>query len=312
MTNADTPVETVTEQVPDGVCPRGGCTLTYPKGASIIACGECGSRFQMEPEEAPGQSTGTHALVDDEGPQEPAEPSESMEPTDDTPPEPEASAEPTGAQETEEGPAPEAPTEPSEPVSVSQEQEAIHATPEPEPQGPSGPSEPEQPPHPEDAAPPGGGDAATPAEVRTANAQGASRRTLEPIPRPDGCSKFIYQTREFQWVARDGIGNPYGPRSISHGIFDIVANAGEEGIDPVDVAVALRDSLRTHGRACTSVLQRVSAVIERIALSKFIGLMERIGDTGKVRVVEKHRGEVTAPDGMQGERRRADLESDDE
>jgi hypothetical protein len=140
--------------------------------------------------------------------------------------------------------------------------------------------------------------------------RGGGRKPIALAPKPDGVTDFIHRTREFQWVAKGGLGNPYGPTSVSTLIFEIVAEHGEEGIDPVDLAVELRKQLLEGGRDCRSILQRIVMVCERVCCSPHVGLMERVGETEIIRVIEKHRITVPEPPSdMVGIKRRRELDA---
>lgn len=164
-----------------------------------------------------------------------------------------------------------------------------------------------------DDMPPGAGDAATPSERRR-----GGRPRFKYTQWPKHVSASLGRTREYQWVAKGGKGCLYGPTSLSKVIWDAVAEAGEAGINIVDIAVNVRERLMESGRwPSRSILQRITMVVERTCSHEDVGLMERLSEDGtpsangcSFRIAPAHRVEIPLPpDDMIGEARRRELDA---
>lgn len=165
----------------------------------------------------------------------------------------------------------------------------------------------------DDPAPAGAGDVATPSERRR-----GGRPRFKYTPWPAHVSESLGKTREYQWVAKGGIGCPYGPASLSAVIWNAVESAGDGQICIVDIAVEARDRLRLLNRwPARSIIQRITMVVERTCSHPDVGLMERVNAVGDLdaegsyfRVAAKHRAQVPVPPAdMAGEARRRALEA---
>lgn len=223
--------------------------------------------------------------------------------------------------------APQAPPPPPPPPVVVRPREAPRAPVAAVPPPPSAPPPPPPPPVPQAAPAPvdetleedepdvplGAGDAATPEEAR----RRGGRQRLVLAARPPGVTDFIFRSREFQWSAKGGLGCPYGPLSFSAVIWDTLYEAGELGIDEVDLAVKVRERMVALALDYRSILQRIVMVCERVCTHPHVGLMERCTPEGQpdpngvhFRLAAKHRLLIPLPpDDMVGVKRRRVLES---
>lgn len=141
---------------------------------------------------------------------------------------------------------------------------------------------------------------------------------MELASRPEGLTDFIYRTREFQWVAKGGRGNPYGPSSYSFVIWEALREFGEAGLDLVDLAVLVRERMLALNLDSRSILQRVVMVCERVCTHPYVNLMERldpnrvVDPNGQVfRIAASHRVSIPVPPSdMVGVKRRMELEAE--
>lgn len=274
-------------------CPECGKEMVFPETATEIVCPGCNARFSLVDEpSAREQAEALGGAPPAEPPPPPPEPPAPPPPPRNTPASTPVAVEPPSG-----GPVQPASTAPAEAI-----------TPKGPAAAPVSTSPPVEEPEPDDEeGPPGAGDTTDATDHRK---RGGGRKPIALAPKGPGVTDFIWRTREYQWVAKEGLGNPYGPTSVSTVIFEIVAAAGAAGIDPVDLAVELRRRLVESKKDCSSILQRIVMVCERICCNAHVSLMERVPGTERIRVVEKHRLEIPIPPAdMVGAKRRRELEA---